>query len=285
MPTITVNGVTVSREEFQRTIDKSLLNISTLTTTMTKVEGRIDKAVKDAKVLAGESVVDYHGKMTNIDDLTPAERKILFFNVYDDEESFEKLKSVLKATATVVKDIAESQFDADKVLMEVLSYQRDIANEMKFLYGIAAVNSHQCRWVAESITKRIKGLSQGELNDAEIECLNNVLKDLELQRKHFSDFVNLGSRIQNNKDDIQKMQELGERHSQDLERQREKDVEHDKELSRQRDRGARHDQLLTDLEKRVAFLEARTLPLWAKAIMIAQSFVLIGIIIWLIFSW
>lgn len=282
---ITVNGATVTGSEFQKIIDTSLSKISTLTENITQVEERISNAVKDAKVLSGEVVEGYDGKKSSIGDLSPVERRRIWslgIKVIDDEKSFDKLKSMLKDTASVLKDVAGAQYDADKVLADVLSYQRDLANEMQYLYGIAAVNMDQCRWVAESITLRIKRASQGELNEAEIECLNNVLKDLEVQRKHFQDMGSLGSRIQTNRDEIVKIREQSERHSQELEGQRKKDVEHDRELARQRDRDVKHDRLLDDLDKRVRCLEKKGVPVWMWVLQVVELLALTGILVRLV---
>lgn len=279
--TITINGVAVSQGEFQEKVDGSLSKISTLTEKISEVEKRIEDAVKDAKVLTGEHVDDYKGNVSNIADAAPVERRRIWslgIKVIDDEKSFDKLKTVLQETASVLKEVAGAQYDADKVLKDVLTYQKDLAHEMQFLLGIGAVSLDQCQWVAKSVTLRIHRAAQGELNDAEVQCLNHVLADLETQSRQFHAMGNLGSRIQNNKDDIQKIQELGERHSQDLERQRKKDVEHDKELSRQREVDLKHDQQLADLNKRVSLLETKKLPIWIKVVLIAQTLAIMVLI-------
>ena len=292
--TLVVNGVQVNGGEFAKIISTSLEKISGIANNLQAIDNKIDKALKDAKVLTGEKVEGYEGKLTDIGGLSPVERRRIWSfgaKVIDDEQSFDKLKVVLKDTANVVKEVAGAQYDADQVLADVLQYQRDLANEMQYLYGIAAINMEQCQWVAESITLRIKRASQGELNNAEIECLNNVLKTLEIQRSNFQAIGNVGEGVQANRESIAQMQVTAQAHGraieeqrvksqqrdQELERQRNKDVEHDKELLRQKEKDVEHDQKLAGLERRIGSLESASVPMWVKIAVIVQTLVIIAL--------
>lgn len=292
--TLTVNGVQVNGGEFAKIIGTSLEKISGIANNLQAIDNKIDKALKDAKVLTGEKVDGYKGDKTAIGDSQAVVRRrwyTLGIGVIDDEKTFDGIKKQLQATASVLKDVAGAQYDADQVLADVLQYQRDLANEMQYLYGIAAVNMEQCQWVAESITLRIKRASQGELNNAEIECLNNVLKTLEIQRSNFKAIGNVGEGVQANRESIAQMQVTAQAHGraieeqrvkgqqrdQELERQRNKDVEHDKELSRQKDKDVEHDQKLSSLERRVDSLESASVPSWVKMVVIVQTLAIIGL--------
>ena len=234
--TFTVDGKAVTENELDRIVTGSLEKIKNLTTSLSSVEQKIEKALMDAKVLSGNKVTGYKGDKKSIEKLSPVERRRIWsigIKVIDDEQSFVALKEALKSTAEVLKDVADAQYDADKILSDILNYQRDIANEMKFLYGLAAVNAHQCNWITKSITLRLARASQGELNKAEIECLNNVLRDMKIKHDYFA------------------IDMLEEAHEKALEEQRKKDIEHDAELERQHRKDDEHDMELGHLRNEV----------------------------------
>lgn len=221
----TVDGKAVTENELSLTVTESLEKINKLTTHLSSVEQDIEKALNNAKALSGD-----------VEKMSPVERRRIWsfgISVIDDEQSFGKLKAMLKSTAEVLKDVAGAQYDADKILSDILKYQRDLANEMKFLYCLAAINAHQCDMVAESITLRLKRASQGELNEAEVKCLNNVLHDIKTKREVFA------------------LNTVGEAHERALEEQRKKDREHDAELERQRGKDDQHDRELECLRNEV----------------------------------
>ena len=148
----------------------------------------------------------------------------------------------------------------------VLEYQRELAREMKFLYGLAAVNAHQCDWVAKSITLRIKKAGRGELNEEEIECLNNVLQDIKTKREFFA----LNMTNEAHEKVLEDQRKKDSEHDAELKRQREKDDTHDAELERQRKKDDDHDRILKELSERVSRLEHCSAPMWLKASVIVS---------------
>lgn len=263
-----VDGKEVAEGELSLVIKRSLDHIKKLTGDLKPVKEKIENAIKDAKVLTGESVENYSGDKKDIATLAPVERRRIWslgIKVIDDEQSFGELKKMLKSTAEVLKDVAGAQYDADMILSEVLEYQRGLAREMKFLYGLAAVNAHQCDWVAKSITLRIKRAGRGELNEEEIECLNNVLHDI--KTKH--DFFSLNKTDEAHEKALEDQRKKDVEHDAELKRQREVDDTHDAELKRQRMRDDEHDLLLKELKERVVLLENAKWTVWMKIVAIA----------------
>ncbi len=266
-----VDGRSVTEGELDLVVKRSLDNIEKLTGDLKSVEEKIENAVKDAKILTGDRVKNYSGNKTPITGLAPVERRRIWslgIKVIDDEKSFGKLKEMLRSTAEVLKDVAGAQYDADKILSDVLTYQRELAGEMKILYGLAAVNAHQCDWVARSITLRLKKASQGELNKEEIECLNNVLQDIKTKHEFFA--LNMTDEAHEKALDEQRKKDI--EHDAELKRQREKDDTQDAELKRQREKDDVHDHRLDELTKRIVQLEKNQIPLWVK-LMIAINFI------------
>ena len=251
----TVDGRAVTENELSLIVTESLEKIDKLTTHLSSVEQTIEKALNKAKGLSGD-----------VEKLSPVERRRIWaggFSVIDDKQTFGKLKEMLKSTAEVLKDVAGAQYDADKILSDILKYQRDLANEMKSLYGLAAINAHQCDMVAESITLRLARASQGELNEAEIKCLNNVLHDIKTKREFFT------------------LNTVGEAHERALEEQRKKDREHDAELQRQRGKDDEHDRELECLRNEVNSHGCiiRRFRLW----LMVQAFV--TLLLFMLFIW
>jgi len=295
--TFVVNGKPVPSSELEKSVQVSIDHIANLTQDLTLVEQRIDRAFKDAKALAGEGP-SADGKVKAIKDLKLEKDWHIWslgMDVVDDEKSFESIKGSLQATANVLKEVAGAQFDADKILADVLTYQKDLAKEMKNLYALAVVNAHQCDWVARSITLRLQRASQGELNEAEIECLNGVLQDMRAKLAYYSEMQDLSEKVSQNQTGIREIRQAGaeqnkvlesqktrvEEQGLELARQREKDKEHDAELDRQRSKDAEHDERLEDLHKRLLAIEQGGVPLWVKMVMLFQSIVIAGIVIWL----
>ena len=267
-----VDGKAVTESELSLIVTGSLEKIDKLTENLSSVEQTIKQALNDAKVLSGDKPEGYTGDKKSVEDLAPVERRRVWslgIKVIDDEKSFRKLKSMLKSTAEVLKDVAGAQYNADKILSDILNYQRDLANEMKFLYGLAAVNAHQCDWVAQSITLRLKKAGRGELNDAEKECLNNVLQDIKTKREFFA----LNTVGEAHEKALEEQRKKDIEHDAELKRQREKDDTHDAELKRQREKDDAHDHRLDELTKRSVQLEKNQIPLWVK-LMIAINFIL-----------
>ena len=264
-----VDGKEVAEGELNLVIKRSLDHIKKLTDDLKPIKEKIENAIKDAKVLTGESVENYSGDKKDITKLAPVERRRIWsfgIKVIDDEQSFGELKKMLKSTAEVLKDVAGAQYDADMILSEVLEYQRELAREMKFLYGLAAVNAHQCDWVAKSITLRIKKAGRGELNEEEIECLNNVLQDIKTKREFFA----LNMTNEAHEKALEDQRKKDSEHDAELKRQREKDDTHDAELERQRKKDADHDRILKELSERVSRLEHCFAPMWLKASVIVS---------------
>lgn len=267
-----VDSRAVTEGELDLVVKRSLDNIEKLTGDLELVEEKIENAVKDAKILTGDdSVENYSGDKKSIEKLAPVERRRIWslgIKVIDDEQSFCKLKEMLKSTAEVLKDVASAQYDADIILSKVLEYQRELANEMKFLYGLAAVNAHQCDWVAKSITLRLKRAGQGELNEEEIECLNNVLRDI--KTKH--DFFALNMTDETHEKALEEQRKKDGEHDAELKRQREKDDTHDAELKRQRDKDDEHDRQIKELFEHIARIENKSISIWIKASVIVSLF-------------
>lgn len=264
-----VDGRAVTEGELDLVVKRSLDNIEKLTCDLKSVEEKIENAVKDAKILTGDSVKNYSGNKTPITELAPVERRRIWslgIKVIDDEKSFGKLKEMLRSTAEVLKDVAGAQYDADKILSDVLTYQRELAGEMKILYGLAAVNAHQCDWVARSITLRLKKASYGELNKEEIECLNNVLQDIKTKHEFFA----LNMTDEAHEKALEEQRKKDDEHDAELKRQREKDDTHDAELERQRKKDDDHDRILKELSERVSRLEHCSAPMWLKASVIVS---------------
>ena len=264
-----VDDRVVTEGELDLIVKRSLDNIEKLTGDLKSVEEKIENAVKDAKILTGDSVKNYSGNKTPITELAPVERRRIWslgIKVIDDEKSFGKLKEMLRSTAEVLKDVAGAQYDADKILSDVLTYQRELAGEMKILYGLAAVNAHQCDWVARSITLRLKKASQGELNKEEIECLNNVLQDIKTKHEFFA----LNMTDEAHEKALEEQRKKDDEHDAELKRQREKDDAHDAELERQRKKDDDHDRILKELSERVSRLEHCSAPMWLKASIIVS---------------
>lgn len=263
--TFAVDGKAVTEAQLNLIVTESLGAIDTLTTNLSSVEKSIEQAWNDAKVLSGDEVDGYTGKLKAIKELKPVERWRLWsfgINVIDDEKSFGELKGMLESTAKVLKDVAGAQYDADKILADVLKYQRALAQEMKFLYGLAAVNAHQCDWVAKSITLRLKKASRGELNREEIECLNNVLQDIKTKQQFFA----LNAVGQAHESALEEQRKKDIEHDTELERQRGKDDEHDRELERQRKKDDEHDRQIKESFERIARIEKNgSTPIWVKA--------------------
>ena len=260
-----VDGKAVTESELRLIVTGSLEKIDKLTVDLSSVEQTIEKALNDAKALSGDKPEGYTGNKESVKDLAPVERRRVWslgIKVIDDEQSFGKLKSMLKSTAEVLKDVAGAQYDADKILSDILKYQRDLANEMKFLYGLAAVNAHQCDWVAQSITLRLQKAGRGELNEAEKECLNNVLQDIKTKREFFA----LNTVGEAHEKALEEQRKKDVEHDAELERQRGKDDEHDSELERHRKKDDEHDRILKDLSERVTRLER--FPLWLKLMLL-----------------
>lgn len=273
-----VDGRAVTEGELDLVVKRSLDNIEKLTGDLKSVEEKIENAVKDAKILTGDSVENYSGDKKSIAKLAPVERRRIWslgIKVIDDEQSFRELKEMLKSTAEVLKDVASAQYDADIILSKVLEYQRELANEMKFLYGLAAVNAHQCDWVAKSITLRLKRAGQGELNEEEIECLNNVLRDI--KTKH--DFFALNMTDETHEKALEEQRKKDIEHDAELKRQREKDDTHDAELKRQRDKDDEHDRQIKELFEHIARIENKSIPVWVKASVIVSLFLSVAAII------
>lgn len=264
-----VDGKAVTESELSLIVTGSLEKIDKLTENLSSVEQTIKQALNDAKVLSGDKPEGYTGDKKSVEDLAPVERRRVWslgIKVIDDEQSFGKLKSMLKSTAEVLKDVAGAQYDADKILSDILKYQRDLANEMKFLYGLAAVNAHQCDWVAQSITLRLQKAGRGELNDAEKECLNNVLQDIKTKR----DFFALNTVGKAHEKALEEQRKKDIEHDAELERQRGKDNEHDSELERQRKKDDEHDRQIKELFEHIATIENKSVPVWVKALVIVS---------------
>lgn len=273
-----VDGRAVTEGELDLVVKRSFDNIEKLTGDLKSVEEKIENAVKDAKILTGDSVKNYSGNKTPITGLAPVERRRIWslgIKVIDDEKSFDKLKEMLRSTAEVLKDVAGAQYDADKILSDVLTYQRELAGEMKILYGLAAVNAHQCDWVARSITLRLKKASQGELNKEEIECLNNVLQDIKTKHEFFA--LNMTDEAHEKALEEQRKKDI--EHDAELKRQREKDDTHDAELKRQRDKDDEHDRQIKELFEHLARIENKSIPVWVKASVIVSLFLSVAAII------
>lgn len=273
-----VDGRAVTEGELDLVVKRSLDNIEKLTGDLKSVEEKIENAVKDAKILTGDSVKNYSGNKTPITGLAPVERRRIWslgIKVIDDEKSFDKLKEMLRSTAEVLKDVAGAQYDADKILSDVLTYQRELAGEMKILYGLAAVNAHQCDWVARSITLRLKKASQGELNKEEIECLNNVLQDIKTKHEFFA----LNTTDEAHEKALEEQRKKDIEHDAELKRQREKDDTHDAELKRQRDKDDEHDRQIKELFEHIARIENKSIPVWVKASVIVSLFLSVAAII------
>ena len=268
--TFDVDGKAVTEAQLNLIVTESLGAIDTLTTNLSSIEKSIEKAWNDAKILSGEKVEGYEGEKKPIKDLKPVERRRFWsigIKVIDDGESFKALKEMLKSTADVLKEVAGAQYDADKILADVLKYQRALAQEMKFLYGLAAVNAHQCDWVAKSITLRLKKASQGELNREEIECLNNVLQDIKTKQQFFA----LNAVGQAHESALEEQRKKDIEHDTELERQRGKDDEHDRELERQRKKDDEHDRQIKESFERIARIEkSGSTPIWVKASVIVS---------------
>lgn len=264
-----VDGKAVTESELSLIVTGSLEKIDKLTENLSSVEQTIKQALNDAKVLSGDKPEGYTGDKKSVEDLAPVERRRVWslgIKVIDDEQSFGKLKSMLKSTAEVLKDVAGAQYDADKILSDILKYQRDLANEMKFLYGLAAVNAHQCDWVAQSITLRLQKAGRGELNDAEKECLNNVLQDIKTKREFFA----LNTVGEAHEKALEEQRKKDIEHDAELERQRGKDNEHDSELERQRKKDDEHDRQIKELFEHIATIENKSVPVWVKALVIVS---------------
>lgn len=264
-----VDGRVVTEGELDLVVKRSLDNIEKLTGDLKSVEEKIENAVKDAKILTGDSVKNYSGNKTPITELAPVERRRIWslgIKVIDDEKSFGKLKEMLRSTAEVLKDVAGAQYDADKILSDVLTYQRELAGEMKILYGLAAVNAHQCDWVARSITLRLKKASQGELNKEEIECLNNVLQDIKTKHEFFA----LNMTDEAHEKALEEQRKKDDEHDAELKRQREKDDTHDAELERQRKKDDEHDRQIKEIFEHIARIGNKSVPVWVKASVIVS---------------
>ena len=264
-----VDGKAVTESELRLIVTGSLEKIDKLTADLSSVEQTIEKALNDAKALSGDKPEGYTGNKKSVKDLAPVERRRVWslgIKVIDDEKSFKDLKKALESTVGVLKDVAGAQYDADKILSDILKYQRDLANEMKFLYGLAAVNAHQCDWVAQSITLRLQKAGRGELNDAEKECLNNVLQDIKTKREFFA----LNTVGEAHEKALEEQRKKDIEHDAELERQRGKDNEHDSELERQRKKDDEHDRLIKELSEKVSQLTKVTVPFWVKLMLVVN---------------
>lgn len=252
-----IGGKIVSKNDFVAQVNGAITNLETCASNLNKAKTRIQLALTDAKVLCGKydekEDGTYTGNKRAIRDLEIAKKKFLgiweIWGTVNHEKNFDALKSQLTSVAEVLKDVADSQFDAENVISDVLSYQADIANGMKFLLGVAAVNSYQCNWMVNLITMRIKQASKGELNQAEVECLNDVLKDLQVKQDHFKAIGDLSGQVSDTalrlgayETILSAQVKKGAAHDVELEHQRKRDDEHDAVLSK-------HEQKLKDLEE------------------------------------
>ena len=94
-----VDGKEVAEGELNLVIKRSLDHIKKLTDDLKPIKEKIENAIKDAKVLTGESVENYSGDKKDITKLAPVERRRIWsfgIKVIDDEQSFGELKKMLK---------------------------------------------------------------------------------------------------------------------------------------------------------------------------------------------
>lgn len=261
------HNVAISESEFVKRIMGSEARISEISRHLTDLKSKIDGAYDKVKSLSDKD------SDVNVHQITVVPGKL--FGA-DNEKTIDKIRSYLIRANEAVLGIAEAQRDAERVITNILKYQQELADEMKYLFGIGMVNLHQCRFVSKSITLRLHRASDGELDEAEKECLINVLQGLRRQEEYFKTISGLSDDISENRERVDTaitridcINDLDEKQEKELARQRDVDKEHDAALAERKERDKVHDKRLDDqeaklddlvrriesLSKRVEFLE------------------------------
>lgn len=259
------HNVAISESEFVRRVTGAETRISEISRNLADLKSKIDGAYDKVKSLSDKD------SDVNVHQITVVKN----WGV-DNEKTIGRIRDYLIRANEAVLGIADAQRDAEMVVTNILKYQQELADEMKYLFGIGMVNLHQCRFVSKSITLRLHRASDGELDEAEKECLINVLQGLRKQEEYFKTISGLSDDISENRERVDTaitridcINDLDEKQEKELARQRDVDKEHDAALAERRERDKVHDKRLDDqeaklddlvrriesLSKRVEFLE------------------------------
>lgn len=251
-----VNNTVITERQLSELVENSLNGLTIAVNKIKALKSKIDEACVTAEGLTPDKQIKKETKPW------------LWFTVDDDEKTIENIQNYLVNSKKAIVGLAGAQKEAQEVISSILESQQQLAKEMKYLHGLGIVNLHQCRFVSESITLRLHRGSEGELTEAEKDCLNNVLADLERQEEYLRTLGDVRANrdlIEANKiridkvddsireiiaSDTQQEVELGKQRAKDkehddaLEAQRAKDKEHDDALEAQRAKDKEHDDAL-----------------------------------------
>lgn len=247
------HNVAISESEFVRRLAGSETRISEISRNLTGLKSKIDGAYDKVKSLSDKD------SDVNVHQITVVKN----WGV-DNEKTIGRIRDYLIRANEAVLGIADAQRDAEMVVTNILKYQQELADEMKYLFGIGMVNLHQCRFVSKSITLRLHRASDGELDEAEKECLINVLQGLRKQEEYFKTISGLSDDISENRERVDKaitqikcINDLDEEQEKELSRQRDVDKEHDALLLKREEKDKEHDKRLNDLQARLDALSNR----------------------------
>jgi chromosome segregation ATPase len=176
----------------------------------------------------------------------------------DDEAIISNIRNYLIESNKALLGVADAQRDAEKVIANILRYQQELADEMKYLFAIGVVNLHQCRFVSKSITLRLHRAADHEIDAAEKECLINVLEGLRKQEEYFKTISGLSDDISENREridnavnQIEKIDSVNNDHEKRLYEKDENDKKHDERLNAKDVKDDEHDKQLDEHEKRL----------------------------------
>ena len=243
------HNVAISESEFVRRLTGSETRISEISRNLTDLKSKIDGAYNKVKSLSDKD------SEVNVHQIKVVPGKV--FGV-DEEKTIGRIRDYLIRANEAVLGIVGAQRDAEMVVTNILKYQQELADEMKYIFGIGMVNLHQCRFVSKSITLRLHRASDGELDEAEKECLINVLQGLRKQEEYFKTISGLSDDISENRERVDTaitridcINDLDEKQEKELARQRDVDKKHDAALAEREERDKVHDKRLDDQQSKL----------------------------------
>ena len=249
------HNVAISESEFVRRLMRSEARISEISRHLTDLKSKIDDAYDKVKLLSDKD------SDVNVHQIEVVKASLIGT---DDEKTIGRIRDYLIRANEAVLGIVDAQRDAEMVVTNILKYQQELADEMKYLFGIGMVNLHQCRFVSKSITLRLHRASDGELDEAERECLINVLQGLRRQEEYFKTISGLSDDISENRERVDTaitridcINDLDEKQEKELARQRDVDKEHDAALAERKERDKVHDKRLDDQQAKLDDLVRR----------------------------
>ena len=178
-----------------------------------------------------------------------------WYKIGDKAKAIEALQDALVAVSDV-------QGDQSEAIRQLLAYQRDVAEGMKFLFALGAANMTANRTVVREVTMRLKNASEEEISEmartelcAVVAQLKAQLDIQERQERLANDQKAVKANLKANQETVEELCVREEAQDRLLEEGARIDLRQDTELQRQAEKDAEHDRKISENREDIEILQ------------------------------